>query len=193
MVVALALVAIGEDEDGAVGSRGGDAAQFGLTGEEPARGVKKQPVGAGALTKDVRLAVAIEPVDVPVAAGEHAELGIPRRPLASRAAGGLHLKLGVGGKDSDLVRMNDGGQKDQQGHQRHQAHDGSPAPTHNRTYTGPIRNGPDVKQRAADFKSSVNCGNRGENNRHRACKTAVAHQGRQTRRGRFNRCSEQIR
>src|SRR5262249_36780409 len=54
--------------------------------------VEEQAVGAGVLAVDLRLAVAVQPHDVAVAAGQDAELGVPRRPLAAGAFTGLGLK-----------------------------------------------------------------------------------------------------
>src|SRR5262249_33617746 len=73
-VVALALVAVGEDGDLAVGLGAGDAAEVRLAGEQPALLVEEQAVGARALAVNLGPALAVELADVAVAAGQHPQL-----------------------------------------------------------------------------------------------------------------------
>src|SRR5262249_44635017 len=71
----------------------------GFAGQEAAPGVEEEAVGVGVLAEDVRLALAVEPADVAVAAGEHAELRVPRRALAAGALARLDPEQGAGVED----------------------------------------------------------------------------------------------
>src|SRR5262249_44198520 len=82
-VVPLALDPVGEDGELAAAVDAGDAPLLRLAAHEPALAVEQQAVGARPLAVDRRLAVAVEAVDAALAAGEHAELRVPRRPLAA--------------------------------------------------------------------------------------------------------------
>src|SRR5207247_409206 len=69
LVVAFSLEAVGEDGDGAVELGSGDAPQHRLAGQEAALGIEKEAIRAGVLAVDARLAIAVELVDVAIAAG----------------------------------------------------------------------------------------------------------------------------
>src|SRR5262249_45572763 len=113
LIVAFALEALGQDGELAVGLGARDAAQLGLAGEQTALVVKEQTVGAGPLAVDPRATIAVELVDVAVAAGEDAELRVPGRSLAAGTSAGLDLQLRTGLEDHIVgkSRMN----KDQSG------------------------------------------------------------------------------
>src|SRR5207244_2665112 len=81
----LAVELVGEDGDLAVLVGARDAPLARLTREQSALLIEEKTVGAGVLAPDAGLALAVELVDVAVvAAGQHAEFGMPRRSLAGR-------------------------------------------------------------------------------------------------------------
>src|SRR5205807_6232451 len=106
LVVALALIAIGQHGDRAVTFRARDAPQDRLAGEQPAFLVKKQSIGPRPLAMDVRLALAVEPINMAVATGEYAQLRVPGRAFPSGPSAGFDFEFGVGSENRFLSRDN---------------------------------------------------------------------------------------
>src|SRR5207237_110839 len=97
----------GQHGDATVRFGAGDAPEVRLAREQAALVVEQQSIGSGVLAVDMRFALPIEPANVPVAAGENAQLGMPRGSLAPGAVFGLDLEPGARGEDRSFGQ--DGG------------------------------------------------------------------------------------
>ena len=85
LVVLLAAECVGQNGALAVAVDAADDAGDRLAADEPPLAIEEQAVGAGIFPPDPRDAVVGELVDALPSARQHAELGVPRRPLARGA------------------------------------------------------------------------------------------------------------
>src|SRR6185369_1992764 len=87
LIEMFAVVTVCEDRKAAVKFDPANAAEGRLTHDEAALAVEQQAVGAGVLAIDHLLAVFVAPPNMATAAGEEAELGMPRGSFAGALVG----------------------------------------------------------------------------------------------------------